>query len=408
VRFLLVNNHCITDPTAGVTQSFRTIMQWLARAGHSCQILTTARFETPVSPPIEEHLSQFDVQVDRDPNGHRRPVVHYSPTGIPITLLLTEHNTETAVDLAESRQYVDLVQERLDQFVPDQVIACNAHPLIYTALLCARERGITTSFGVRGFGYYRRESFEHVDHVFTCSRFLTDFYRHKIGLNSTPLEPPIDWSTVLAPPDSRQFVTFVHPAPHKGLYLFARLADMLGARRPDIPILVVQSGRSAGALNSIPDVDFRKYPHIVAAPPTPVPADYFALTRLLLVPSVWPEPFGRVAAEAMINGLPPLVSDRGALPDVIRGTESIEGGQALPIPDWMTAETVSLPTEEEVEPWYRAVCALWDDPRLYDRLGARGRRIAEERYSEAVSSKRHVDYFTALRPGNSPFVPSSP
>jgi len=34
VRFLLANNHCISDPTAGVTQSLRTIMRWLAEAGH--------------------------------------------------------------------------------------------------------------------------------------------------------------------------------------------------------------------------------------------------------------------------------------------------------------------------------------------------------------------------------------
>ena len=35
MRFLLINNHCITDATAGVTQSLRTIMGWLAEAGHA-------------------------------------------------------------------------------------------------------------------------------------------------------------------------------------------------------------------------------------------------------------------------------------------------------------------------------------------------------------------------------------
>jgi len=30
VRFLLVNNHCISDPTAGVTHSMRTLIGWLA------------------------------------------------------------------------------------------------------------------------------------------------------------------------------------------------------------------------------------------------------------------------------------------------------------------------------------------------------------------------------------------
>ena len=175
------------------------------------------------------------------------------------------------------------------------------------------------------------------NHVFTCSQFLTGVYRDKIGLASTPLEPPIDWSTVVAPEESRAFVTFVNPAPHKGLLLFARLADMLGSRRPDIPVLVVQSSQSGGALNAIPGIDFSKYPQIMAAPPVPTPADYFALTRILLVPSIWEEPFGRVAAEAMINGIPPLVGNRGALPEVCGGDASEGGGgRVLPIPAWMT------------------------------------------------------------------------
>ncbi len=61
MRFLLVNNHCISDPTAGVTQSLRTIVEWLAAAGHACRVLTTARFESPVTFTIEEHLQQQGV-----------------------------------------------------------------------------------------------------------------------------------------------------------------------------------------------------------------------------------------------------------------------------------------------------------------------------------------------------------
>ncbi len=210
---------------------------------------------------------------------------------------------------------------------------------------------------------------------------------------------------MVAPSESRAFVTFVNPSPHKGVLLFARLADMLGSRRPDIPILVVQSGHSGGSLNAIPGVDFSRYPQIMAAPPVPSPADYFALTRILVVPSVWEEPFGRVAAEAMINAIPPLVSNRGSLPHVVGGDFSEGGGgRVLPIPDWMTFKTTKLPSEQEVEPWYEAVCTLWDDPALYHSVASRAHQIAEERYSERVSRKKHVDYFTSLKPGGRPIA----
>src|SRR5205814_42728 len=118
--------------------------------------------------------------------------------------------------------------------------------------------------------------------------------------------------------------------PAKGAMLFARLADMLGARRPDIPLLVVQSATGAGRLNDIPGLEFGRYPQIMAAPATPRPADFFALTRILLVPSAVRESFGRVAAEALVNGIPPLVSDRGALPQTVRGA-----GRVLPLPEWL-------------------------------------------------------------------------
>jgi glycosyltransferase involved in cell wall biosynthesis len=409
VRFLLVNNHCISDPTAGVTQSLRTIVEWLAGAGHECRILTTARFESPVTFTIEEHLAAQGVAVPRGAaeGGHgkprRRPVVHYSVRQVPVTLLATRANDETRPDRAEAEQYLDLFDRTLDEFAPDQVIACNAHPMIRDAMARARRRGITTVFAVRGFGYYDPQFFAHVDHAFTCSRYLTGVYREKVGLSSTPIEPPIDWSTVAAPVESRAFVTFVNPSRHKGLLLFARLADMLGSRRADIPVLVVQSGQSAGGLNTIPGLDFSKYPQIMAAPAVPTPADYFALTRILVVPSVWPEPFGRVAAEAMINGVPPLVGARGALPEVIGGDYSEGGaGRVLPIPDWMTVDSSELPGEADVEPWYDAVCALWDDSALYESMAARGRAMAGARYAEDVSQRRHVDYFTSLTAGQDP------
>jgi len=419
VRFLLVNNHCITDPTAGVTHSLRTIMRWLGEAGHACHILTTARFESPVTFTIEEHLGQLGVPPSRVPaesvtvkqagkgrrRAARRPVVHYTADGVPVTLLLTSHNDEARPDRPEAGQYHELLEQLLDEFAPDEVIACNGHPMIRRVLAAARRRGVTTVFSVRGFGYYERRYFEHVDHVFTCSRYLTDLYREKVGLISTPIEPPLEWSKVLAPPESRAFVTFVHPAPHKGLLLFARLADMLGSRRPDIPILVIQSGQSGGSLNGIPGIDFSRYPQIMAAPSVPTPADYFALTRILRVPSVWEEPCGRVGAEAMINAIPPLVSDRGSLPQVIGGDFSAGGGgRVLPIPDWLTFDTVRLPSEEEVQPWFDAVCALWDDPTLYERVATRARQIAEERYSEHVSRTQHVTYLSSLRPGGRPFM----
>ena len=252
MRFLLVNNHCISDPIAGVTQSLRTIVEWLADAGHECHVLTTARFESSVTFTIEEHLAEQGVAraalVDAPSRRRRsaaaaraadRPVVRYAVRQVPVTLLLTRHNDESRPDRAEASAVSCPTRPpaRLEH-APDVLIAANGHPMIFEALRDARRRGITTAFAVRGFGYYEPSYFADVNHVFTCSRFLTGVYREKIGLVSTPLEPPLDWSTVVAPVDSRAFVTFVEsraaqgPVPVRAAGRHARLAT---ARHPGAP-----------------------------------------------------------------------------------------------------------------------------------------------------------------------------
>ncbi len=148
MRFLFVNNHCISDPTAGVTQSLRTIMEWLADAGHECRILTTARFESRVTFTIEEHLQTQGIDASRlhPPPKHakkqrvkERPVVDYAVKGVPVTLLMTRHNDEARPDRAEASQYLALLNRLLDDFAPDQLIACNGHPMIFESMARARE-----------------------------------------------------------------------------------------------------------------------------------------------------------------------------------------------------------------------------------------------------------------------------
>jgi fructose-1,6-bisphosphatase/inositol monophosphatase family enzyme len=53
----------------------------------------------------------------------------------------------------------------------------------------------------------------------------------------------------------------------------------------------------------------------------------------MLVPSLWNESFGLVAAEAMIKGIPVLVSDRAALPEVISGQWAVESDRSRDVPE---------------------------------------------------------------------------
>jgi hypothetical protein len=80
------------------------------------------------------------------------------------------------------------------------------------------------------------------------------------------------------------------------------------------------------------------------------------------------------------------------------------GGRVLPIPQWMTPRSTVLPSEDEIAPWFDAVCAVWDDAALYHAIASRAQNIAADRYSETVSRRKHVDYFTSLTPCANPIV----
>jgi glycosyltransferase involved in cell wall biosynthesis len=314
-------------------------------------------------------------------------------------MLMTRQNQPGRPDRLEDEQYLYLFEQLRRKFEPDILLTYGAHPIVREVMRRARQAGVTTLFTLRNYGYEDRRWFTHADAVLTCSPFLSAQYRERIGLISTGIPSPIDWSEVVAPTEARAFVTFVNPALHKGATVFARLADMLGSRRPDIPVLVVQSAATAGGLNSLPGIDFSKYPQIMAAPPVPRPADYFALTKILLMPSVFAEPFGRVAAEAMINGIPPLVSDRGALPDTVAGA-----GRVLPLPEWLTPGVTQVPDPWDVEGWFAAVCELWDCPDRYEVMSRQARETAERLYGEPALRLRYLDYFADLRPGSPLFL----
>jgi glycosyltransferase involved in cell wall biosynthesis len=383
----------------------RILMQWLRQGGHDSRVLGTARFDGRPPDNIETHLAGLGVPLRRTRPSKTfvrsvrkaaneavgRPTVAFTLEGVPVTMLLTHARVGSAAERYEIEQFLSLLEDTFKQFEPDVLLTYGGHFLVLEAMRRARRSGVVSVFTLRNYGYEDRRYFEHVDHVFTTSPYLSEAYRQKIGLRSTGIESPIEWSEVEAPEELRRFVTFVNPSLAKGATLFARLADMLGSRRPDIPILVVQSATSAGRLNAIPGLDFRKYPHIMAAPATPRPADFFALTRILLVPSAFREPFGRVAAEALINGIPPLVSDRGALPDTVHGA-----GRVLSLPAWLTETTTDVPSVEEAQPWFDAVCELWDDERVYAAASNVARAAAEHWYGESVMRRRYLDYFSSL------------
>jgi glycosyltransferase involved in cell wall biosynthesis len=100
----------------------------------------------------------------------------------------------------------------------------------------------------------------------------------------------------------------------KGVDVLAR-----AVARADVPGALLLAGDS----RYVADADVRTVEHALAGLGPRVvrlghtsPADLFRRVDVAVFPSVWPEPFGLVVAEAMAAGVPFVISDAGALPEV--------------------------------------------------------------------------------------------
>ena len=219
------------------------------------------------------------------------------------------------------------------------------------------------------------------------SRFSADYYREALGLDCVTFPDILDG--LRCETNERIYLTFVNPSIEKGVYAFARIADELGRRRPDIPILVVES-RGTEATVADCGLELRDHGTVNFMAHTADPRQFWGVTKVCLLPSVCWESQPLVAVEAMINGIPVIGSDRGGIPETLGAA-----GIVLPLPDRITPATRMLPTAEEVEPWVQAVIRLWDDAEFYEEH--RKRALAESRrWDPEVVEPLYARFFEGL------------
>ncbi len=192
---------------------------------------------------------------------------------------------------------------------------------------------------------------------------------------------PIRLDRVIAESPEPTYVTLINPQPDKGVTVFARIALELNERRPQIPLLIVEGRGTSEVLAKLP-VDLSGLAKLNRMANTPAPRDFYRVSRAVPMPSLWRESLGRVAIEAMANGIPVLASDRGALPETLG-----DAGFVFTLPDRCTPASGAVPTAREVAPWVAVVERLWDDPEFEARHRALARAEAKRWDWDCVAGK---------------------
>ena len=163
-----------------------------------------------------------------------------------------------------------------------------------------------------GFG---PEAVAKTDLVLPNSDYMARVCGQKIPgrVASKVVYPPVDYD--LAPMDRHReikTVSMVGTSAKKGTALFEGLAD----RFPEL------SFRMVGCPGASAEGDQVKS-NLTLVGWCDVQAEFRERADLVLVPSLWPEPFGRVAVEGLAAGKIALVSDIGGLPEAVAFQEAL-------------------------------------------------------------------------------------
>lgn len=187
------------------------------------------------------------------------------------------------------------------------------------------------------------------------SRFTAKKHHEAFGVRPVVIYPFIP-KELYRTETTREFVTFVNASTHKGLDLALSVARL----SPEIPFTFVGGhitfgvGRKLGDSLDIPtNVDVR--------PAEPNMRLVYARAKVLLVPSLWEEGYGRVVTEAQVSGIPSIASKRGGLPEAVG-----RGG-------------VLIDAEGPVELWVDALRKLWGDEAYYSELATDAKTHSQRR-----------------------------
>lgn len=176
-------------------------------------------------------------------------------------------------------------------------------------------------------------------------------------------------------PPSKQLIFVGALIIAKGAALLVPLAKAM----PDFEIAIIGAGeeepvlRNAAAAAGVSNIRF------LGIQKGREKAILWSQAFLTLVPSVWEEAFGLVAAESFSMGIPVLTTGTGGLKDIVRN------GQTGLLMDFSRANDTAMRIRE-----------LWMDSSTYIRMRQQARSDFEERFTEDVFGARLETIFARL------------
>jgi glycosyltransferase involved in cell wall biosynthesis len=299
-----------------------------------------------------------------------------------------------------SRAFDVALDDELRQFQPHIAVVHGFSPAERKRHARIRSKGTKLVLTISGLpGQEIEEAAASLYDASLChSEWLAARHAEATPFRPVVLPPPVPARDVI--PESREPVcaTLIYPSRENGLYLLLRLAEQLSLTRPDDPILTLSSGaETAGQdllkLGRAAGFDLGQYKNIMVADPAASPSEIWGPTQVFVAP-VLANPPVTLIAEALVNGVPPVVGDRAAIPEILNGA-----GFALPLPLDYTLETRAPLPGTAVEAWVDLIQRLTGDDAFYAAESEKARQ-AGRAFDPAILAPRYAAFFSDVQGRN--------
>lgn len=377
-RILWANAYCLLDTSSGASMAARQMLLQLKQAGCEISILGATIFDHPRgNERVRDHWELIQNQMGQWVNVEDGLLSH--------RLLVTADTHRRRMQSYEEGLWFNGFMAEVGHFQPDLVLFYGGQVLDHLLTAEARQRGIPVAAFLCNGSFSGQRWCQDVDLILTDSQATARHYAEQDNLTVMPTGAFIDPAPILAQTRHRQRVLFVNPSLQKGAALVCRLALLLEHSRPDIVFEVVESrGDWTQLVQTITrqlGQPRERLNNVVLTPNTPDMRPIYSRARVLLAPSLWHESFGRVAAEAVLNHIPVLYTNRGGLPEVVG-----KAGLAIQLPpEAYQAPYTWLPEPERLAPLAAVIERLFDHEDDYQVLVEAARQQAPRHSLEANS-----------------------